>query len=59
MMDEALAMMDDANARIDKSTRQMQAMAEACPFCKLRYASLTGKLVVESGPEASAPPHDR
>jgi hypothetical protein len=59
MMDEALAMMDDANARIDESTRQMQAMADECPLCKLRYANLTGKLVLESGPEDSAPPHDR
>jgi hypothetical protein len=41
MMDQALAMIDDSNARIAESTRQMQAMAEECPFCKLRYARLT------------------
>jgi hypothetical protein len=48
MMDQALALMDDANARIAESTRQMQAMAEECPFCKLRYARLTGNLTVAS-----------
>jgi hypothetical protein len=46
MMDQALAIIDDSNARIAESTRQMQAMAEECPFCKLRYAHLTGRLTV-------------